>query len=99
MDPQDLDHVQGGSPDKENSTNQHPSPYENMSLANSPWQKQKQAAAVQKTSTTDDLLIEQLIPDHKLPVDPERLRKAIKNALIKNNNNPDKIDIQTIMRE
>lgn len=36
MDPQDLDHVQGGSPDKENSTNQQPSPYENMSLANSP---------------------------------------------------------------
>ena len=34
-----------------------------------------------------------------MPVDPKRLRKAIKNALIKNDNNPDKIDIQNIMRE
>ena len=34
-----------------------------------------------------------------MPVDPKRLKKAIKNALIKNDNNPDKIDIQNIMRE
>ena len=40
-----------------------------------------------------------LIPDEDLPVDPERLKKAIKIALIKNDNNPDKIDIQSIMRE
>ena len=32
-------------------------------------------------------------------MDPERLKKAIKNALIKNDNKPDKIDIQSIMRE
>ena len=43
--------------------------------------------------------IETLIPNQDLPVDTERLRKAIKNALIKNDNNPDKIDIQSIMRE
>jgi len=39
------------------------------------------------------------MPDQELPVDPDRLRKAIKNALLKNDNNPDKIDIQSIMRE
>ena len=36
---------------------------------------------------------EMLIPDQDLPVDPDRLKKAIKTALIKNENNPDKIDI------
>lgn len=40
-----------------------------------------------------------MIPDEDLPVDPKRLKKAIKTALIKNDNNPDKIDIQNIMRE
>ena len=43
--------------------------------------------------------IDMLIPDQDLPVDPQRLKKAIKIALIKNGNNPDKIDIQSIMRE
>jgi len=32
-------------------------------------------------------------------VDPERLKKAIKNALIKNDNKPERVDIQSIMRE
>jgi len=40
-----------------------------------------------------------LMPDEYLPVDPVRLKKAIKTALIKNENDPDKIDIQSIMRE
>ena len=40
-----------------------------------------------------------LIPEEDLPVDPQRLKKAIKTALIKNENNPDKIDINSIMRE
>lgn len=39
------------------------------------------------------------LPDEELPVDSKRLRKAIKNALLKNDNNPEKIDIQSIMRE
>ncbi len=43
--------------------------------------------------------VDLLIPDEELPVDPERLKKAIKIALIKNDNNPEKIDIQSIMRE
>ena len=43
--------------------------------------------------------IEMLMPESDLPVDPERLKKAIKTALIKNDNDPDKIDIQSIMRE
>ena len=43
--------------------------------------------------------IDMLIPESELPVDPNRLKKAIKTALIKNENNPDKIDIQSIMRE
>ena len=37
--------------------------------------------------------IDMLIPESELPVDPNRLKKAIKTALIKNENNPDKIDI------
>ena len=32
--------------------------------------------------------IEMLMPETDLPVDPERLKKAIKTALIKNDNNP-----------
>ena len=40
-----------------------------------------------------------LIPSSDLPVDPERLKKAIKTALIKNENNAEKIDIQSIMRD
>ena len=40
-----------------------------------------------------------LIPASDLPVDPDRLKRAIKTALIKNDNNPDKIDIKSIMRE
>lgn len=34
-----------------------------------------------------------------MPVDPIRLKKAIKTALIKNDGKEDKIDIQSIMRE
>ena len=40
-----------------------------------------------------------MIPEQELPVDPERLKKAIKISLLKNDNNPEKIDIQSIMRE
>ena len=39
------------------------------------------------------------LPDEELPVDGKRLRKAIKIALLKNDNDPEKIDIQCIMRE
>jgi hypothetical protein len=34
-----------------------------------------------------------MMPEEHLPVDPARLKKAIKTALIKNENDPEKIDI------
>ena len=40
-----------------------------------------------------EYLVDMLVPDHDLPVDPERLKKAIKISLLKNENNPDKVDI------
>lgn len=39
------------------------------------------------------------IPEEEMPVDPERCKKALKMALLKNANNPERIDIQSIMRE
>ena len=41
----------------------------------------------------NDEEVDVFIPENDLPVDPNRLKKAIKTALIKNENNPDKIDI------
>lgn len=40
-----------------------------------------------------------MLPEQELPVDPERLKKAIKISLLKNDNDPNKIDISSIMRE
>ena len=39
------------------------------------------------------------LPEKELPVDSNRLKKAIKVALLKNDNDPQKIDLQSIMRE
>ena len=39
------------------------------------------------------------LPDKELPVDTHRLKKAIKIALLKNDNDPEKIDLSSIMRE
>ena len=39
------------------------------------------------------------LPEKDLPVDSHRLKKAIKIALLKNDNDPEKIDLQSIMRE
>ena len=33
------------------------------------------------------------LPDKELPVDGDRLKKAIKIALLKNDNDPEKIDL------
>ena len=40
-----------------------------------------------------------MLPEQELPVDPERLKKAIKISLLKHDNDPNKIDISSIMRE
>ena len=65
-----------------------------------PKSKQQASTSNLKDNEPESDLIASLIPPNSdLPVDPDRLKKAIKNALIKNDNKPEKIDIQSIMRE
>ena len=87
MDPMELGHVEAIGKIKEKPSTKNP--YQNI-------REMKTSAArvsPEKPSTAGDPLVEQLMPDKDLPVDPERLKKAIKNALIKNDNQPEKIDI------
>ena len=57
------------------------------------------ASNLKEKEPESDLIASLIPPNSDLPVDPDRLKKAIKNALIKNDNKPEKIDIQSIMRE
>ena len=76
----ELGHVEAIGKIKEKPSTKNP--YQNI-------REMKTSAArvsPEKPSTAGDPLVEQLMPDKDLPVDPERLKKAIKNALIKNDN-------------